>query len=99
MLDDVAVFNVALSQAQVRTIMSGDFSSFISRPSLSVNAGLGSAVLSWSAVLPGFQLQSSPTLSPPQWSNVTLAPVLQGPALRVSLPASAQSQFFRLINH
>lgn len=99
MLDDVAVFNIALSQAQIETVMSGDFSAFITRPSLSVNVSSGEAVLKWSAVLPGFQLQSSPTLFPPQWTNVVIDPVLQGPALTVSLPVSGSGQFFRMVNH
>jgi hypothetical protein len=99
LLDDVAVLHVALSQPEIQTIMSGDFSAFVSRPSLGVNVSPAGLVLSWSAVLPGYQLQSSPALASPQWADVTTTPVLQGPALTVSLPPTARSQFFRLINH
>jgi hypothetical protein len=96
-LDDVAVFNTALSETDVRTIMSGNFSGFVTRPPLLVSVSNGNAVLSWTAMLPGFQLESSPSLSAPQWSTVTTRAVQQGPVLTVSLPASPTPRFFRLV--
>jgi concanavalin A-like lectin/glucanase superfamily protein len=99
MLDDVAVFNVALSQSQIDTVMSGNFTSFTTRPPLFVKLSSGNVVLSWTAMLPGFQLQSSPSLSPPQWTNVPTGPVQQGPLLTVTLPVGAGTKFFRLLVH
>ena len=99
MLDDIAVFSTALSATDVRTVMSGNFSSFITRPPLFFSLSQGNAVLSWTAMLPGFQLQSSPNLSPLQWTNVLTPPVQQGPWLTVTVPASAQTQFYRLAIH
>jgi hypothetical protein len=97
MLDDVAVFNTALSQAEVNTVMAGNFSSFIAQPSVSINGVQGNVVLSWSAALPGFQLQSSPSLATPQWTDVTTSRVQQGTVFTVTVPIGATPQFFRLI--
>ncbi len=99
LLDDVAVFNTPLSEAQVGTVMGGDFSGFITRPSLSVNVNAGTVILSWSALLPGFEVQSTPSLTTPQWTAVTTKPAQQGPDLTLTLPATAPGQFFRLVNH
>jgi hypothetical protein len=99
MLDDIAVFNVALSQAQIDTVMAGNFGSFITRPPLFVQLSPRDVLLSWTAMLPGYQLQSSPSLSPPQWTNVPTAPIQQGPLLTVTVPVSTGAKFFRLVVH
>jgi hypothetical protein len=96
MLDDEVVFNGALTEAQVRTVMSGDFTQFV-RPPLGVTLSQGNVVLSWPAVATGLQLQANSTLSSPAlWTNVTNAPVVQGNGFQVTLPPSGQAQFFRL---
>ena len=98
MLDDVAVFNIPLSQAQIQTVMGGDFSTFVPRPVLSIQSGLGQTVLSWSAMQPTFQLQSSTSLSSPSWINVPTAAVQNGSSMTVTLPAAASgTKYFRLI--
>jgi hypothetical protein len=61
LLDDVAVFNIALSQSQIQTVMAGDFSAFVPQPPLSVSSSSGNIVLSWPAAAGHFQLQSAPT--------------------------------------
>ncbi len=98
MIDDVAVFKVALTQSQVQTVMSGDFSSFLltspSRPELSIAVSGGNAVLSWAAAAGAFQLQSSANLA--QWSAVTAAAVTNGATISVTTPLGAGAQFFRL---
>lgn len=99
LLDDVAVFNIALSEAQVRTVMSGNFSSFVTRPPLAISHTPGHIVLAWTAMLPGYHLQSSPSLSAPLWTDVAVTPVQQGPVLTVTLPTSTAPQFFRLVVH
>jgi Concanavalin A-like lectin/glucanases superfamily len=96
MLDDVAVFNTALSEAQVNTVMSGDFTSFITRPPLFIGLRQGQVVLSWTAMLPGYHLQSSPSLASPQWADVVAGVVQQGPLLTVNQPVSSGARFFRL---
>ncbi len=97
LLDDVAVFNVALSQAQIQTVMAGDFSAFVPRPLLSVSSSAGNIVLSWPAAQATFQLQSTATLAPASWTNVATAPVPTGGMQVVTLPDGAGTQFFRLI--
>jgi hypothetical protein len=96
MIDDVAIFSTALSQAEVTNVMKGDFTSFITRPHLSLTHNQSSVTLSWPSALAGFQLQSSPSLSSSQWTNVPGTPVLQGSLLTVSPALGAAPQFFRL---
>ena len=59
LLDDVAVFNIALSQDQVRTVMAGDFREFVLPPRLAIARIPGNVVLSWPASQATFQLQST----------------------------------------
>jgi hypothetical protein len=49
MLDDVAIFTGALSESQVRTVMTGDFTAFLGPPTLSVTRDGGQVVVSWSS--------------------------------------------------
>jgi len=96
MLDDVAIFNVALSQSQVQTVMSGDFSAFVPQPPLSISSSPGNIVLSWPAAQATFHVQSTTTLDEPSWTNVTTPPVQNGSTLTVSLPIGNGTQYFRL---
>ena len=61
MLDDVAIFNVALSPTDVTSVMRGNFSAFVIRPHLLISQSQGSITLSWPAALSGFLLQASPS--------------------------------------
>ncbi|HKW29434.1 MAG TPA: LamG-like jellyroll fold domain-containing protein [Verrucomicrobiae bacterium] len=98
MLDDEAVFNVALSQAQIQTVMAGNFSAFITQPppQLSISSGAGNVVLSWPEVQAAYQLQSTPSLAPSAWTSVTNLPVQNGSAQTVTLPVGSGTRFFRL---
>jgi hypothetical protein len=96
MLDDVAIFSVALSSADVTNVMKGDFTSFIARPHLLLAHNQSSITLSWPVALAGFQLQASPSISSMQWTNVPATPVLQGSLLTVSHSIGTGPQFFRL---
>jgi hypothetical protein len=97
LLDDVAVFNIALSQAQIQTVMGGDFSAYIPPPVLSIGASPGNTILSWPANEPTFQLQSSTNLTQGTWTTITTTPVQNGDRLEVTLPTTPATQFFRLI--
>jgi len=97
LLDDVAIFNVALSQTQIQTVMAGDFSAFGLQPQLSISRSSGNVILSWPAVQSTFQLQSTAKLAPASWAGVTNSPVQNGSTLTVTLPVGAGTQFFRLI--
>ncbi|HEV7925986.1 MAG TPA: LamG-like jellyroll fold domain-containing protein [Verrucomicrobiae bacterium] len=96
MLDDVAIFNIALTQSQIQTVMSGDFSAFVPQPPLSVNSSAGNIALSWPAAQATFQLQSTTNLDAPSWTNVSTPPVQIGNRLTVTVPVGAGTQFFRL---
>jgi hypothetical protein len=97
MLDDVAVFNIALTQSQIQTVMAGDFSAFVPKPHLSVSSSSENIVLSWPAVQPTFRVQSSASLSPASWTALPISPVQNGSTLTVSVPFGAGPQYFRLI--
>jgi len=97
LLDDVAVFNVALSQAQIQTVMAGNFSAFVGRPPLSARSSAGNILLSWPEPQAAFQLQSTPSLAPASWANVTNTPVPNGGMVVVTLPDGPGTKFFRLV--
>jgi hypothetical protein len=97
MLDDIAVFNIPLSQTQIQTVMSGDFSAFVPRPPLSIRANAPNMILGWSANQPTFQLQSRTNLTQGSWANVSTPPVQNGGMLEVTVPTSSGGQFFRLV--
>jgi hypothetical protein len=97
LLDDLAVFNIALSQAQIQTVMGGDFSAFVPPLVLSISGGPGNTILSWPANQPTFQLQSRTNLTQGVWSNVATQPLRSGDRLEVTVPSTPATQFFRLI--
>jgi len=97
LLDDVAVFNIALSQAQVQTVMGGDFSAFVPQPVLSISGSPGNTILSWPATQSTFQLQSRTNLTQGGWSSISTTPVQDGDRLEVTVPTTPATQFFRLI--
>lgn len=52
--------------------------------------------LSWTANAPEYSLQSTATLSPPQWTPVTASPVVVGDQITVTQPV-AGTRFYRLV--
>jgi hypothetical protein len=53
--------------------------------------------VSWSSVATGYQLQSAVGLdAPATWTNVMQVVLTNGSQISVTVPASAQQQFFRL---
>lgn len=98
LLDDEAVFNIALTQAQVQSVMAGNFNAFITQPPpvLSASRGSGNVVISWPTTWAAYQLQSTASLAPSSWTSVTNSPVQNGSAMTVTLPLSGNTQFFRL---
>jgi hypothetical protein len=97
LLDDVAIFKIALSQSQIQTVMAGDFSAFVPKPPLSVSNSAGNIALSWPAAQATFRLQSNTDLAPASWADVSTLPVQNGATLTVTLPVGAGTQYFRLI--
>ena len=97
LLDDIAVFNIALTQDQIQSVMSGDFSAFVPQPPLSISVTPGNINVSWSAAQATFQLQSTSDLAKGSWAVVSTTPVQNGGTLTVTLPADAGTQYFRLV--
>ena len=63
---------------------------------LSIAAQGGSIQVAWPASLANYQLQSSGSLSSPNWTAVTNQPSVLGGQSAVILPTTAGQQFFRL---
>ncbi len=53
-------------------------------------------VISWPIAPAGFRLLSTPTLTPPAWTQVAATPVVSNSTNVVTLSAQGSSQFFRL---
>jgi hypothetical protein len=60
--------------------------------------GTNTVVVSWSSVSPGFVLQSSATVSPPNWTDVAQTPINSGTAESLVIPVPAGTMFYRLRN-
>jgi hypothetical protein len=97
LLDDVAMFNVALSQAQIQTVMAGDFNGFVSRPPLSISLASGNVLVSWPVTAATFKLQSTTNLNSTPWSNVGTQATSNGSSMTVTLPSSTSPSYFRLV--
>jgi hypothetical protein len=67
-------------------------------PTLGVAASNGNVILSWPAAAFGYVLQSRTNLTTNSWVLVTNAPVLSGGSFTVTLGATNQSRFFRLLS-
>ncbi len=56
----------------------------------------GNTVLQWPVAAAGFSVQSKPALDGGSWTTLTNAPTLVGSNWQVTVPASGDTQFFRL---
>ncbi len=65
-------------------------------PSLAIRHDGGDIVVSWPAAASGFRLFASPSLSPAEWTEVTVAPGVDGDRLTVPLRPEDTHRFFRL---
>ena len=80
--------------------------SFASQPDLTIEQavtltaipGTGSLTLQWPSYASNYQLQTTPALGNAAWSTNGLpAPVVSGPFLQVTVPATNAAAFFRLL--
>ncbi|MFM2294503.1 MAG: hypothetical protein RLZZ350_916 [Verrucomicrobiota bacterium] len=60
-------------------------------------AGNGDIVFAWPTTATGFVLQSSPSLSSPNWQTITPPPVVTGDNFTVTNTPNAALMFFRLV--
>jgi hypothetical protein len=63
---------------------------------LSLARSQTNAILSWTNALSGYTLQSTPTLSPPAWSNVLGSPVVVSGNYTVTNSITTNRMFYRL---
>jgi hypothetical protein len=63
---------------------------------LSIARSQTNAVLSWTNAATGYTLQATPTLSPPAWTNVTIAPVMVSGNYVVTNSMTNKTLFYRL---
>jgi len=63
---------------------------------LSIAKSQTNAVLSWTNAATGYTLQATPTLSPPAWTNVTIAPVVVSGNYVVTNSMTNKMLFYRL---
>jgi hypothetical protein len=65
-------------------------------PALRITQGNTQVILAWPNPSAGFQLQLSPSLSSPAWTDVNAAPVVVGTEKQVTLSVEPGLRFFRL---
>jgi hypothetical protein len=63
---------------------------------LSISNSQTNAVLSWTNTLVGYTLQATPSLAPPAWTNVNLAPIVISGNYTVTNAMTNRSTFYRL---
>ena len=68
----------------------------VSPPALGLSNANGSLQISWPSDPSGFVLESSPTLSPPNWTPVGGSPTLTNGRYIQSIPITGTNEFFRL---
>jgi hypothetical protein len=68
------------------------------QPALSIvfNRGANTVTISWPAPSTGFELESTPTLSPPDWQPVAEGASSNGARWEVTLPVNQSQRYFRL---
>jgi hypothetical protein len=65
-------------------------------PTLDISREGGQVVLTWPADAPGFELEATATLSPPDWQPADLTPTEEDGVNRVTITPDASRQFYRL---
>lgn len=97
LIDEVAVFDVALTPAQIANVFAG-IENPPTPPTLSVVRDGTQIVLAWPVEFTGFTLTSTPTLgSGASWAAVPTTPVQEGGFNKVAVPATASAAFYRLV--
>jgi hypothetical protein len=94
LLDEVRIFRSALSLDEIQAVQKAGAP--VAPVSLSAAIQGGNVVISWPAA-GNFQLQSRQQVDSGIWGNVPNAPVLSGGRYSVTVPATASSQFYRLL--
>jgi hypothetical protein len=87
-IDDVRIYNRALSAAEIQML--------VVRPRLSIAHGANSVVLSWPTAATDFILESAASISAASWTTVTDVPNVSGDQNTLSFTIGAGNRFYRL---
>jgi hypothetical protein len=68
----------------------------VSQPSLVASVSGNLLVISWPATVPKFILETTPSLAPASWTQVSVTPLLFDKQYLLSVPISQTNSFFRL---
>jgi hypothetical protein len=98
--------NVQLNQAGIYTVLvTNRVNSILSSnavlavnlpPALGASAAGNTLYIFWPASAPGFELETAPSLSPPNWVTVSNPPIQIGDEYLQSIPMTGTNQFYRL---
>ena len=88
----------ATSSGGAYTLEGGFWSAFPTEdgPSIRIFHAEEKLVLAWPNPSTGFQLQLSPSLTAPAWTNVNDVPMISGGEKQVSQPLESGARFYRL---
>lgn len=96
MIDEMAVFNAALTPTQIANIFAG-IENPPTPPALSVSMDGDLITVAWPVAFEGFTLTSTPKVGPDaSWAPVPGTPVQADGFNRVALPTTATAAFYRL---
>lgn len=89
--------DAATSSGGQYTLEGGFWSAFaVVPPTLRIIRNGTDVTLAWPNPSAGFQLQESPSLTTPTWTNVTAAPAIVGGEKQVNQTLAPGSRFYRL---
>jgi hypothetical protein len=101
-LDELAIYdwssmtNEANVTARVTDMAARHFAAAIGSPPLSIASASGQVIVSWGASVNRFVLQSTASLSAPNWTSVVATPTVANGIEQVAITPGPNSQFFRL---
>lgn len=93
--------DAATSSGGAYTLSGGFWSAFAfmspeGAPTLSILRNGANVTLAWPNPSSGFQLQESPSLTAPSWTDVNAAPAIVGNEKQVNQPIASGARFYRL---
>jgi hypothetical protein len=92
--------DAALSSGGSYALAGGFWSAFVVQsedaPLLRIVLNGRSVTLAWPNPSAGFQLQETPSLTPPMWSDVSTVPIVVGNEKQVAIALQPGMRFFRL---
>lgn len=93
--NDFRIWNGALTSGQVAALYAAG-PEVVAGPGLHISAAGGKVILSWAANANGFTLQSTASLSPANWANVSGTPTVTNGVNVLALTPSQAETFYRL---